>query len=77
MDKNNSKQTSYLFLRSAFASEGSFLPTSEVIKWLDKQNQEVHVNINRTQFEKLAQWSFDHESLRHQSGKFLVLMAFG
>lgn len=73
MDKNNSKQTSYLFLRSAFASEGSFLPTSEVIKWLDKQNQEVHVNINRTQFEKLAQWSFDHESLRHQSGKFFSI----
>jgi len=73
MDKTNSKQTSYLFLRSAFASEGSFLPTSEVIKWLDKQNQEVHVNINRTQFEKLAQWSFDHESLRHQSGKFFSI----
>lgn len=73
MDKNNSKQTSCLFLRSAFASEGSFLPTSEVIKWLDKQNQEVHVNINRTQFEKLAQWSFDHESLRHQSGKFFSI----
>ena len=73
MTQNNIKQTSYQFLRSAFAAEGSFLPTSEVIKWLEKQNQEVLVNIKKTQFEKLAQWSLDHDSLRHQSGKFFSI----
>jgi len=73
MVQNNNKQTSYYFLRSAFADVGSFLPTSEVIQWLQKQNREVHINIKRTQFENLAQWGFDHGSLRHQSGKFFSI----
>ena len=73
MVQDSIKIKSYQFLRSAYAAEGSFLPTSDVLKWLQNQNNEVNVNIMRTQFKDLSQWSFDNDSLRHQSGKFFSI----
>jgi oxidase EvaA len=63
----------YQFLRSAFAPEGSFFQTNEVIKWLEKQNQAVRVNINKIPFKELDKWILCKDSLRHESGKFFSI----
>ncbi|MBP1644444.1 MAG: NDP-hexose 2,3-dehydratase [Bacteroidetes bacterium] len=64
---------SYSFLKSAFAVEGSFLPTKDVIKWLQKQNEEVYVNIRKTNFDELSNWIIDCNNIRHESGKFFSI----
>ncbi len=67
------KMHTYQFLRSAFASEGNFMPTNEVIQWLVDQNKAVELKIERTSFDQLKQWNFSDNSLRHDSGKFFSI----
>ena len=73
MFTSNIKHSSYQFLRSAFASEGFFMSTPDVIKWLEYQNQKVNVNIQRTDFSNLDQWCFRQDSFKHASGKFFSI----
>jgi len=65
----------YQLLKSAFAKEGIFKKTSEVLEWLVIQNEQVNVSINKIPFDKMSQWSFDKESknLKHDSGKFFSI----
>jgi len=63
----------YQFLRSAFASEGYFMPTNEVIQWLEDQNKMVNLKIERTSFDQLKQWNFTNNNLIHGSGKFFSI----
>lgn len=65
----------FLFLRSAFTLEGSFMTNSEVQKWLIEQNQAVEVNVRRTAFSALKHWGYDssYGSIRHDSGKFFSI----
>ncbi len=70
---NNISNNSYQFLKSAFADEGSFIPTNDVIKWLKKQNEEIYVNIRKTNFDKLSNWVIDFNNIRHESGKFFSI----
>jgi len=68
-----SKMNSFQFLRSAFASEGNFMPKNEVIHWLDNQNQLINLKIKKTRFDQLQQWSITNNSLKHDSGKFFSI----
>ena len=70
---DNTSNNSYQFLKSAFAIEGAFMPTNDVIKWLQKQNKEVHINIKRTNFDELSKWIIDCNNIRHESGKFFSI----
>lgn len=67
------KSNTYKFLKSAFSTDGAFLQTEDVIKWLEKQNQLVKVNINKTHFKNLVNWHFNNNSLNHDSGKFFSI----
>jgi oxidase EvaA len=60
-------------LRSAFACDGYFFQTKEVIKWLDEQNKAVQVNVNKIPFKELDKWILCNENLRHNSGKFFSI----
>jgi len=64
-----------LFLKSAFSLEGSFKTIPQMIEWVAEQNEAVNVQITKSRFDKLQQWSYDKDSGRiaHNSGKFFSI----
>lgn len=63
-----------LFLKSAFASEGSFMKCREVIDWLKEQNKKVNVQINKIPFQQLKLWNADAHAIQHDTGKFFSII---
>lgn len=63
----------YLFLKSAFESEGSFMSNDQVIQWLSDQNEKVNVQVNRVDFNDLKQWNLGSTNLAHDSARFFSI----
>lgn len=63
----------YLFLKSAFSNEGAFLDNAALISWLAHQNEKVHVRVNRTNFDRLRNWTFNERNISHETGKFFSI----
>lgn len=60
------------FLVSAL-SHGSFMPTEEILAWMNKQNGEVVSVIEQIPIGKLRGWSYRDDRIRHDSGKFFSI----
>ena len=56
-------------------NENSFLSTSEIVKWLKSNNDQISVYVEKIPFSKLDQWSFEKNTgnLVHESGKFFSI----
>ena len=65
---------SEMFIRSAMTENNKFNSTNDVLIWLQKQNQEIVVDVKQIPFSKCDGWHFDSDyNLRHQSGKFFSI----
>lgn len=60
------------FLVSAM-HHGFFMPTSEILDWMKKQNEEVNSNIQQVPLTSLKSWSYRDDRIRHDSGKFFSI----
>lgn len=70
---NHNADITYKFLKSAFSAEGSFKNINEVIEWLTIQNNKIHVQVKRIEFNKLRLWNSLNENINHDSGKFFSI----
>ncbi len=63
------------FLKSALTCDGHYIKTIDVITWLQKQKNDISVNIKKIPFNKLNLWSFHEKngSLNHASGRFFSI----
>ncbi len=63
------------FLISALAPEGSFHNCSEIIKWIEERNAQVHVEIKLINFSEMSDWYLDEGvgRIRHKTGKFFSI----
>jgi len=64
-----------LFLKSAFADQGTFSDLERTIEWAQQHKRATHVSINKTTFSALREWNYDevHGLLAHSSGKFFTI----
>lgn len=64
-----------LFLKSAFADQGTFSDLERTIEWAKQHKRATHVSINKTTFSALREWNYDevHGFLEHSSGKFFTI----
>jgi oxidase EvaA len=63
-----------IFLLSASTEKNPFNTTQEVLTWINKQNQDIKVDVKQIPFSDLKGWSFDADgNLRHVSGKFFSI----
>ena len=63
-----------IFLLSASTEQNPFNTTQEVLTWIEKQNQEIKVDVKQIPFRDLKGWRFDTDgNLRHVSGKFFSI----
>ena len=63
-----------IFLLSASTEQNPFNTTQEVLKWIEKQNQDIRVDVKLIPFRDLKGWCFDADgNLRHVSGKFFSI----
>jgi oxidase EvaA len=64
-----------LLLKSALTTENPFNSTIEVINWIKKRNQDVHVRVKKIHFDKMQNWTFDQpkSKLLHISGGFFSI----
>lgn len=62
--------SSFLFLKSSLDSGNSYNTEAEILDWINKQNEEVSMEIEKIPFSKLENWEFRHGKLQHKSGKF-------
>lgn len=67
------KEIGYIFLKSALESKNQYKSLGQIKKWLKNQNDNVEVQMQRTSFDKLKSWSFNDDSLVHESGKFFSI----
>lgn len=63
----------FRFLKSAFAIEGSFMPTRQVVDWMTEQNQKVNVKVKKIRFDQLDKWKLKGGSIKHDSDKFFSI----
>lgn len=63
------------FLTSALTEENPFISTAKAVEWVQTQNEDVRVNVEKIQFNQLKDWKLDRESgsLKHCSGKFFSI----
>lgn len=63
------------FLHSTLESEGQFISTQEVLKWIGQQRDAVEVGIDIVPFNKMSRWHFEPGTgnLVHDSGKFFSI----
>lgn len=75
MGIRTSNKTSNSFLKSALNEEGSYISTSDVIRWLNQRNLATKVVVDPIPFKKLNNWVFDpmDQNLKHTSGKFFSI----
>ncbi len=52
-DKNK-----FHFLKSAFSKKNIFQENNAVIEWLSTLNNNIRVNVKKTNFDSLKQWSW-------------------
>lgn len=71
----NTQQNSLALLKSAYATENTYMPTTNAIEWLEEQNRQVHIKLEKIGFSQLQQWEIDENEgrLRHTSGKFFSI----
>lgn len=63
-----------IFLLSASTEQSLFNTAQEVLTWIQKQNQEIKVDVKQIPFRDLKGWCFDAGgNLRHVSGKFFSI----
>lgn len=65
--------SNFQFLRSAFANEGVYMNTSQVIQWLADQNAKAEVRIRKIPFEQLTLWKRQDGSIIHKTGNFFSI----
>lgn len=75
MKTRNVEDAQLDFLISAL-SHGSFMSTDAILTWMKQQNDEVVSDIKQISLTELKGWSFRDDRIRHDSGKFSVLMAY-
>ena len=62
------------FMLSALTLNNKFNSTSQVLKWLKQQNEQIKVQVNPICFSELKNWYFDsRRNLRHDTGKFFSI----
>ena len=54
--KSLDKEAELLFLKSALTLENPFNSTVQILNWVKKRNNEVHVNIERIGFNEMKNW---------------------
>lgn len=69
MDKN------ILFLKSAFALDGTQVTTNYAVDWIKDQNKKINVEVKKIPFSGMNLWEFDKTKsiLRHETGKFFTI----
>ena len=60
------------FLVSAM-HRGSFITTSAILEWMQRQNEEVQSNINQIPLKDLKGWIYSEDRIQHNSGKFFSI----
>ncbi|GAA6528561.1 dNDP-4-keto-6-deoxy-glucose-2,3- dehydratase [Segatella asaccharophila] len=60
------------FLISAI-HDGEYISTENVLGWIKQQNEEVKSNIKQIPLEKLINWSYRDDRIRHDSNKFFSI----
>jgi oxidase EvaA len=68
------KNKEFLFVKSAFAREGSFMTNEQVVKWIEEQNEKVHVKIDKIPFRDLKLWNAGNTLIQHDTGKFFSII---
>ena len=73
--KSLDKEAELLFLKSALTLENPFNSTVQILNWVKKRNNEVHVNIERIGFNEMKNWFIDEkaEKIQHASGSFFSI----
>jgi len=63
------------FLKSALTLDNTFIDMEGVKQWLNKQQEEVSVKVDKIRFSDMDQWFFDltDGNLRHKSGQFFSI----
>ena len=69
------KEAEISFLHSTLESEGQFISTNEVLKWIEEQRNAVKVDIDIIPFTKMCKWHFEDKTgnLVHDSGRFFSI----
>lgn len=60
------------FLVSAL-SHGLFMSTPEILSWMKRQNDEVISDIQQIPLNKLKEWGYRDDRIRHNSGRFFSI----
>ncbi|MDD3944493.1 MAG: NDP-hexose 2,3-dehydratase family protein [Bacteroidales bacterium] len=61
-------------INSLLTLHNEFISTEEILKWIQRRNKEVTVNINTIPFRDMKGWHIDEDGcLRHDSGKFFSI----
>ncbi len=68
-----SQKASLIFLKSAFSINGQSMTLQQIIDWLADQNKNVHVKIEKVNFDMLNLWEMKNGSIVHQSGRFFSI----
>lgn len=70
--RKNRQETQLNFLISAM-HKGYCISTDDVLKWMQKQNEEVQTEINQVPLCELKGWKYREDRIRHDSGKFFSI----
>lgn len=65
-------------VRSWAATNSPVTPTEEILRWVERKNQETHVEIRKITIDEMTDWYYaaDEGMLRNQSGKFFKVSGF-
>ncbi|HNW68622.1 MAG TPA: NDP-hexose 2,3-dehydratase family protein [Bacteroidales bacterium] len=63
------------FLVSALTESSAYQSTEEIVQWMYRKKESIHVNVQQIPLNELKQWHFDDEThnLKHNSGKFFSI----
>lgn len=63
-----------MFLKSAVCTRDCVISTEDCLRWIQKQNNNINVDVESVPFSELYDWYFDLDgNLRHKSGKFFSI----
>lgn len=75
MNNHSINNLYYKILKSSLLLENPFYGNEEILNWVKERNEEVKVQVNQIEFNKLRNWSFSKEegALKHSSNKFFSI----
>lgn len=73
---NDSEDNEYSFLKSALTLDNPFMPTDDLLGWLQDKKEEVKHKVSLIKFSEMDDWSFDRQTgdLVHDSGRFFSII---